>query len=537
MWFLPVLPPGLFSSQTPAAQTPTLTAQYRIKDLSAKAEKGDTSAALDLADVYENGEGVPKDPAKAYAWFSRAAELGSTRGLEMAGWHEISGDGTAFDPTKALESFRKATAAGSGYAAQQIGWMYEKGKGVPQDDAQAVEWYRRAIQQGEMDACGSLGWLTETGRGTPKDLVAAAKLYYLGAEAGDSVSQDNLGWLCVSGDGVTQKNYPLAMSLFQKAAAQGNARAEGNIGYLYAHGLGVPVDKAEALRWFRRSADHGDLKSQSHLGEVFLNGEFGERDPSNSLHYALLAAKQGDRRSFSTLTAEIISLPSPTPDVMKEVFPFLLEQADKQEAGAIIPLGLCYLKGLGTQVDLVSAKAWLLKGAQDQGRSGFLMPVSQWLNSGANGYPKDPAMARDLLHATAQAGNTRAATMSAMLETDPSKSIGDLRTLAKSGDPMAAYELGLHYQNGDHVPSNPKLALKLFEESAAKGNMAAMYHLGVLYQGGILVKRDPSKATAWYQKAKAAGFPPAAARFNEDGSLRPLDNSKVIVTSVTTTVP
>ncbi len=532
MIFFLTIPPVVTASQGHPPQTISLTARYKIKDLTAKAEKGDSEAASDLADVYENGDGVPRDPAQAYAWYRKAGELGSIRGLEMAGWHEVHGTGTPYDPAKALESYRKATAAGSGYAAQQLGWMYEEGTGVPPDDAQAVIWYQRAIQQGEKNACGALGWLMENGRGTPKDPTAAAKLYYMGAEAGDPVSQDNLGWLCVSGVGVTQKNYPLALKLFQQAAAQGNARAEGNLGYLFSKGLGVQEDKAEALRWYRKSADNGDLKSQRYLGEAFLNGEIGVRDPSQSLHYALLAASRGDERSFTTLTLQIATLTVPAPEEMKKAFPFLLKQGEENHSGAYIPVGLCYLKGFGTPTDSTEAQTWLMKGAEDPQRSEALLPVCSWLNSGLNGYPKNPELAHALLLTASKAGNTKAATMGAMLNSDPSKSIADLQKLADGGDSMAQYELGIRYQNGDHAPSNPHMAMRLFQEAAEKGNLPAMYHLGVLYQGGILVKKDSAKATAWYLKAKAGGFPPAAARFNVDGTLRPLDDSKVILTTV-----
>lgn len=531
MVIFPVFPPAITTTQSPGTKPASLTAQYKIKDLTEKASKGDADAACDLADSYEDGDGVPKNPTQAYAWYLKAADLGSIRGLEMSGWHEMNGKGTPYDPHKALESYRKATALGSGYAAQQIGWMYQEGNGVPQDDAQAVIWYQRAVQQGEKNACGPLGWLTENGRGTPKDPAAAAKLYFIGAEAGDSVSQDNLGWLCVSGVGVTQKNFPLALTLFQQSAAQGNARAEGNLGYLFEKGLGVPADKAEALRWYRRSADHGDLSSQSFLGQAYLSGEIGPRDPSQSLHYALLAASQGDDRSFITLTIQIATLTAPAPNEMKKVFPFLLTQGEGNHSGAYIPIGLCYLKGLGTPADPTKAQAWLMRGAEDPRRSGTLLPVCPWLNSGLNGYPKNPELAHALLLTASKAGNTKAATMVAMLNSDPSKSFADLRKLADGGDPMAQYELGIRYQNGDHAPLNSHMALRLFQEAADKGNLPAMYHLGVLYQGGILVKQDSAKAIAWYQKAKAGGFPPAAARFNEDGTLRPLDDSKVIVTT------
>ena len=42
----------------------------------------------------------------------------------------------------------------------------------------------------------------------------------------------------------------------RKAAEQGNAYAQGNLGFAYAKGEGVPQDYAEAARWFRKTAEN-----------------------------------------------------------------------------------------------------------------------------------------------------------------------------------------------------------------------------------------------------------------------------------------
>ncbi|HXC15875.1 MAG TPA: tetratricopeptide repeat protein [Holophagaceae bacterium] len=506
------------------AQTHAAAAQAHAKDLAARAVAGNADAALELAHAYDEGDGVPKDLAQAFTWFVKAAALGSREGQEQEGYRELMGIGTAANPAMALEAFRKATGSGSGYAAQEIGWMYENGRGVPQNDEMAVQWYQRAVQQGQTEACGSLGWLTENGRGTPKDDAQAAKLYYMGADAKDPVSQDNLGWLCVEGRGVTGKNYALAMTLFRESAAQGNARAEGNIGYLYEHGLGVAADPAQARHWLGLSSDHGDLKSQLYLGRTYLSGALGERDPGRAIHYSLLAAKQDSQQGLADLAFEISFANDPVPDNAKAAFPFLKASAEKHEALAFAPLGICYLRGIGTPADEAQARTWLMKAAQDPKLSGILFRPCQMLTTGRNGYPKDPDLAQDLIRAASTAGNANAQIQLAKMNPDPTKSLTELRALSDGGNAAASYELGLRYQNGDRVPLNAKEALVLFHSSASNGYPEAMYHLGVLYQAGILVKRDETQAAAWYEKAKAAGHPLADARFQPDGSLAPLVN-------------
>ena len=45
-------------------------------------------------------------------------------------------------------------------------------------------------------------------------------------------------------------------------AEQGDAFAQYNVGFMYANGLGVPQDDAEAVRWYRLAADQGNADAQ-----------------------------------------------------------------------------------------------------------------------------------------------------------------------------------------------------------------------------------------------------------------------------------
>ena len=43
---------------------------------------------------------------------------------------------------------------------------------------------------------------------------------------------------------------------FEKAAAQGDAKAQRNLGYLYEVGWGVPQDYMRAYMWYNLAAEH-----------------------------------------------------------------------------------------------------------------------------------------------------------------------------------------------------------------------------------------------------------------------------------------
>jgi TPR repeat protein len=58
------------------------------------------------------------------------------------------------------------------------------------------------------------------------------------------------------GQGVPQ-DYTEAARWYRKAAEQGDASAQCNLGYMYDRGRGVPQDYAEGARWYRKAADQG----------------------------------------------------------------------------------------------------------------------------------------------------------------------------------------------------------------------------------------------------------------------------------------
>ena len=58
------------------------------------------------------------------------------------------------------------------------------------------------------------------------------------------------------------------MSWYQKAAAQGFAAAQDNIGFMYEFGHGVRRDYAEAMTWYSKAAEQGDTAAQTHLEAI-----------------------------------------------------------------------------------------------------------------------------------------------------------------------------------------------------------------------------------------------------------------------------
>jgi tetratricopeptide (TPR) repeat protein len=95
-----------------------------------------------------------------------------------------------------------------------------------------------------------------------KDYAEAMRWYRKAADQGNAAAQENIGWLYHNGWGVAQ-DYAEAMRWYRKAADQGNAAAQENIGWLYQDGKGVTQDYAEAMLWYRKAADQGNASAKT----------------------------------------------------------------------------------------------------------------------------------------------------------------------------------------------------------------------------------------------------------------------------------
>jgi TPR repeat protein len=103
-------------------------AQARLlwEDLAAR---GNTTAMNNLANMFEQGQGSPKDPAASIQWLRKAAELG--------------------DPVAQLN----------------LGLAFERGTGVTRDNHEAARWFRKSAEQGDRDAQFNLGVMLATNYG------------------------------------------------------------------------------------------------------------------------------------------------------------------------------------------------------------------------------------------------------------------------------------------------------------------------------------------------------------------------------------
>lgn len=235
----------------------TLTPEQTFAALLKKAEAGDAEAQHNLGMMYDKGEGVPIDAAKAMVWFQKAAAQGHAGAQFGLGTMYENRNGVPKDAAKAVEWYQKAATQGHAGGQFGLGMMYGKGEGVPQDYAKAMEWFQKAAAQGHAGGQFGLGMMYNHGHSVPKDATKAVEWY-------------------------------------QKAAVQGNADALYNLGSMYEKGEGVPKDAAKAMEWYQKAAAQGDAVTQYLLGSTYEAGEITSKDMVLAYAWTNLAAGRGD---------------------------------------------------------------------------------------------------------------------------------------------------------------------------------------------------------------------------------------------------
>jgi len=110
---------------------------------------------LQLAQLYLNGDGVPRDDVKAF--------------------YLVSG----------------ASTAGDIDAKELLGRLYAEGRGVRRDDELATSLFRAAVDGGSVPALTDLGQMIEAGRGTKADPDAALDYYERGMDSDDPKARQN----------------------------------------------------------------------------------------------------------------------------------------------------------------------------------------------------------------------------------------------------------------------------------------------------------------------------------------------------------
>ena len=220
------------------------------------------------ARAYLRGDGVPKDPAKAYELMEKAAAGGHPDAIGGLGYFHAAGVVVPQDPSAAVEWFRKGAEKGSPTAKLNLGLALARGRGVDQDHAAGLEMIDSAAASGLPDALYAQGetyYWGQFGRGV--NYVKARQLFEESAAKGYAGAQNNLAVILRDGLEVP-KDEAKALDLFRHAALQGNARAQSNLGHLMGVNSADRTRRVEALKWLILASEGKEITAEKTMEEV-----------------------------------------------------------------------------------------------------------------------------------------------------------------------------------------------------------------------------------------------------------------------------
>src|SRR5216683_322846 len=208
------------------------------------------------------------------------------------------------------------------------------------------------------------------------------------ADQGNANAQGRLGYFYETGRGGLAKDDREAARLYRLAADQTQADARVNLGYFYETGHGgLAKDDHEAVRLYRLAADQGNATAQSNLGVFYRDGRGGlTKDDREAARLFKLAADQGN-------------------------------------ASARVNLGYFYEKGRGDLAQDDREAARLYKLAADQNYAYGQQNLGIFYRDGRGGLTMDDREAARLLRLAADQGNANARTALNQITQQPSQEV------------------------------------------------------------------------------------------------------------------
>lgn len=292
-----------------------------LRSYQAASNEGSGVASLYLARLYDRGEVVPRDLAKAQAFYLKA----STGNYGIGNYTVSLGE-------KDQDRVAALYCSGAG--------LYPN-DGLVRDAAKGWEMVRDTFKNTrphEMHV--ESGWIryvcyARTENPDPKkaeEVLSAAANYNKSGLRGSDV--DNIRNLKVVQDEQYNKTFEFklydrtgALTRYGKDAEAGDAKAQRALYQAYSEGRGAPQDRTKAFEWAMKAAQQGDAIAQAIVGETYLNGYVPvERDT-------------------------------------KAAMTWLQKSAEAGQWSAAFMLADIYKKGAGVKVDQRQAQAWLKRCA------------------------------------------------------------------------------------------------------------------------------------------------------------------------------
>ncbi|WP_292646527.1 caspase family protein [Mesorhizobium sp.] len=205
-----------------------------------------------------------------------------------------------------------------------------------------------------------------------------------------------------------------ARKAIQQAADRGHVRAVFELGYLYATGTGVALDRKQANTFYAAAADKGDPYGMTSWGRALFHGYGVERDTGKGLDLLLKAASMGHTYAMNDLGAIFTEGRNGVTADQARAVAFLEAGVERQDMYSMNLLGRNYLFGAGVEKNPKTALA-LFQKATELGQPYAPSNLARMYRDGV-GVERNPAEAQRLFEMATMRGDPSGAFERAVLE-------------------------------------------------------------------------------------------------------------------------
>ena len=389
-----------------------------------------------------------------------------------------------------IKLIRMAAENGDASKQYELGKIYEAGCGLPKNAAKAEQWIQMAVARG----------------------VAREQ----NKQVGHADLMAELRSQCLN---LQESSREKSAEELERAATEGDARAQQQLGQIYLDGSGVKKAPAVALKWFRMAADQGDAEGQWKLGEIYAKGLCVEKNGEEAAKWWRMAAEQG-----LTMAQTRLIYFAQSGDAASQLNVKIMAENGFVEAQDF--LGEMYAQGLGVAKDMVESVKWYRMAAEqgNLGAGSSLCRLAELGVADALAYWKQKAEQGD---AQAQFNLGLLYCKGCGVPKDDATAMGWWCKAADQGDVEARsywwrkVEYGeWHYeqQKGRQPDANARAriwemaylgnadAQSYMEQMANRGDTEAQYTLGFMYEDGVGVTKDGAEAVKWFRMAARQGI-------------------------------
>jgi TPR repeat protein len=301
-------------------------------------------------------------------------------------------------------------------------------------------------------------------------------------------------WFKLGYAAYSKQDYQTAFNYYQKAAAQGDANAQCNLGYMYdTNGCGVIKNESTAVEWYKKAAAQGHTVAQKNL--LLIHEKNIKAQKEAEFQKAAAAQKEAEfqRAAAAQKEAEFQRAAAAQK---------VVNQAEQVKQDTMTKTKV-YISSNHKEND-ISNNWWLIIGGVL-----FFLCLLSISNNKTSIVRNDNNIIENTVVTSSL--NNQTITTDTTLDDTESDEVKKIRlaaagnTINEQGDAKAQYTLGVMYENGQSVVKDQAIAAEWYQKAANQNHAQAQSALGVMYYLGRSVVKNETTAVEWYKKAADQG--------------------------------